>query len=119
MKSILRGFLFAAIGLIGLVAGLAAAIAGYGVAVSYLALPQTEGTLSISGLSAEVSVTRDEHGVPWIVAANQDDAYVALGYVHAQDRLFQMELMRRAGQGRLAEVLGSLGVSSDKPRACA
>ena len=114
MKSILRGFLFAAIGLIGLVAGLAAAIAGYGVAVSYLALPQTEGTLSISGLSAEVSVTRDEHGVPWIVAANQDDAYVALGYVHAQDRLFQMELMRRAGQGRLAEVLGSLGVSSDK-----
>ncbi len=114
MKRIIRAALFSVLGLVGLVAGLVAAIAVYGVAVSYIALPQTEGQLTISGLSAPVSITRDERGVPWIEAANQSDAYVALGYVHAQDRLFQMELMRRAGQGRLAEVLGPLGVGSDK-----
>jgi len=107
MKRLLLGFVIT-------VFGLAAAIIGYGVAASYLALPQTEGQAKLPGLSADVTVTRDARGVPWIKAGSAADAYAALGYVHAQDRLFQMELMRRLGQGRLAEVLGNLGVGSDK-----
>jgi penicillin G amidase len=102
------------IGLVVAILGLGLAIAGYGVASSYLAVPKTAGDLSIGSLSAPVNVTRDKRGVPWIAAQSAADAYTALGYVHAQDRFFQMELMRRAGQGRLAEVLGPLGVNSDK-----
>jgi penicillin amidase len=107
MKRLLLVFVF-------LVLGLFAAVFGYVGAVSSLALPQTEGQAKLPGLSASVSITRDARGVPWIKADNAADAYMALGYVHAQDRLFQMELMRRLGQGRLAEVLGNLGVGSDK-----
>ncbi|MSO97343.1 MAG: penicillin acylase family protein [Rhodospirillaceae bacterium] len=114
MKRPLRALLFALLGLCGLGLGLAAALGGYGLASAYLALPLTEGSLALAGVSAPTTVTRDERGVPWIEATNAADAYFALGYVHAQDRLFQMELMRRAGQGRLAEILGPLGVGSDK-----
>lgn len=89
-------------------------IAGTGVLMAFLALPKTSGTLRITDLSAPVSVTRDARGVPWIDAQSSTDAYIALGYVHAQDRFFQMEMMRRLGQGRLAELIGSMGVRSDR-----
>src|SRR5690606_21763811 len=62
---------------------------------------------TIAGLQADVTVTRDERGVPYIEASSMEDAYRALGFVHAQDRLAQMEFMRRFGTGRLSEVLGS------------
>ncbi len=83
---------------------------------AYRALPRTDGTLTLPQgvLGAPVSIVRDERGIPTITAANEDDVYVALGYVHAQDRLFQMELMRRSGQGRLSEILGSAGVGIDR-----
>jgi penicillin G amidase len=76
--------------------------------------PVTSGTLDVSGIHAQVSIYRDDYGVPHIVAGSDYDAYFAIGYVHAQDRLWQMELIRRAGQGRLAEVLGEPALKIDK-----
>lgn len=79
-----------------------------------LTAPVYEGTITLSGLKEEVEVYFDKFGVPHIYAKNEVDAYYALGYVHAQDRLFQMELMRRAAGGRLAEVLGKDLIKTDK-----
>lgn len=110
MRWILRGL----VKLVMALATLALIIAGLVTFAAFQALPETSGTLKAAGLAAPVIITRDERGVPWIEAQSADDAYMALGYVHAQDRLFQMELMRRLGQGRLAEILGPLGVRSDK-----
>ncbi len=58
-------------------------------------LPQIDGSVQLPGLSAEVTVRRDEHGVPHIQAANLDDLFAAQGYVTAQDRLWQMDITRR------------------------
>ena len=76
-------------------------------------LPQREGEVRVAGLQAPVSVRFDTRGVPHIDARNEPDLYRALGYVHAQDRLFQMEIVRRLAQGELAEVLGSKLVPTD------
>lgn len=76
--------------------------------------PKLNGTISLHGLKAEVEVLYDDYGIPHIYAQNDEDAYYALGYVHAQDRLFQMEMLRRAAGGRLAEVLGEELVKVDK-----
>src|SRR6516165_3707644 len=70
-------------------------------------VPQTSGTITVTGLSAPVRVVRDRHGVPHIYAQNPSDLFTAQGFVQAQDRLFQMDLWRRASQGRLAEILGA------------
>src|SRR5688572_23618288 len=77
------------------------------------ATPPVSGTLDVEGLTAPVRVVRDRWGVPHIVASNQDDLFFAQGFVQAGDRLFQMDLWRRAAQGRLAEVLGANFVSRD------
>ncbi len=77
-------------------------------------LPVTDGTLALPGLSAPVTITRDKSGVPTIKAQNDPDAAFALGFVHAQDRLFQMDLMRRFASGRLAEWFGARAVDSDR-----
>jgi penicillin amidase len=76
--------------------------------------PTTSGTADVPGLQADVQVYRDEYGVPHIYAESDYDAYFAIGYVQAQDRLWQMELLRRAGQGRLAEVLGEPALKVDR-----
>lgn len=68
--------------------------------------PTYDGNLDLQNISDEVKVHFDDIGVPHISAKNQRDAYTALGYVHAQDRLWQMELIRRISAGRLAEVFG-------------
>jgi penicillin amidase len=68
------------------------------------ALPQLDGTISLSGLQAPVSVVRDTHGVPHITAAKLEDLFFAQGYVTAQDRLWQMDLTRRAVGGEMAEI---------------
>jgi penicillin amidase len=81
---------------------------------SIRALPDRNGTHRVAGLSGPVTVARDDHGIPIISAQSEDDAYFALGYAHAQDRLFQMEMMRRQGQGRIAELIGASGVNADK-----
>lgn len=77
-------------------------------------LPKMEGSEKLKGLQAEVRVLRDEHGVPHVFAAHKQDAFRALGFLHAQDRLFQMDMTRLAGQGRLAEVLGADLLGYDK-----
>lgn len=77
-------------------------------------LPTTSGTVRFAGLSAPATVTRDTYGVPHIVAANVKDLYAVEGYVHAQDRLFQMFLFRTVAQGRLAELLSPGAVDADK-----
>ena len=78
----------------------------------YRAMPAYSGTDSLPGLSAEVRVWRDHFGVPHIFAPTMDDAARTLGYIHASERMFQMEIMRRVGQGRMAEIRGAalLGV---------
>ena len=77
-------------------------------------LPQTEGQIRLAGLSASVEIVRDAYGVPHIYAASRDEAYFALGFAHAQDRLWQMEMSRRIGAGRLAEILGPAALDTDR-----
>lgn len=76
--------------------------------------PTLNGELELPNLKEDVTVYFDKNGVPHINANNQHDAYMALGYVHAQDRLWQMELIRRIAPGRLAEVFGKDLVRTDK-----
>jgi len=77
-------------------------------------LPEIDGDRALPGLAAPVEVTRDEHGIPHIAAGSEEDALFALGFVHAQDRMWQMEMNRRIGTGRLAEVLGSAALDTDR-----
>ncbi len=77
-------------------------------------LPQLAGDLRLKGLGAEVRVIRDAHGVPHIFAADLKDAARTLGYLHAQDRFFQMDITRRVTQGRLAEIIGKRGLAFDR-----
>lgn len=103
--------------LVKVLAGLSAGallVAAFLYALARLALPAREGEIALPGLAGPVTISRDAHGIPLIAAASEDDAYFALGYVHAQDRLFQMELMRRQGAGRLAELIGAAGVEGDR-----
>ena len=82
--------------------------------VARSALPQLDGKVHVAGLSSPVTVIRDAHGAPTIEAANFDDLFFAQGYVTAQDRLFQMDGMRRFAGGELAEILGSDFVKHDR-----
>ncbi len=76
--------------------------------------PDYDGEIEFPGIEEEVSVYFDEYGIPHIYAGSEEDAIRALGYVHAQDRLWQMELLRRIAKGRLSEVFGRDLVSTDK-----
>jgi len=86
----------------------------YGWFVAHSALPQLDGRLQINGLSAPVTVTRDGHGVPTIEAATLEDLFFGQGYVTAQDRLWQMDVMRRYGSGELSEILGEDTLKVDR-----
>ncbi len=81
--------------------------------IKHGAVPKYKGELLISGLGSEVTVYRDERGMPHIYATNEHDLYYSVGYVMAQERLWQMDLIRRATTGRLAEVLGEDLVKTD------
>ena len=91
---------------------------GLGLLGGYLyirdSLPLREGTLEVSGLIAPVEIMRDAYGVPHIYAEDEFDALFGLGYVHAQDRLWQMEFQRRIARGTLSEVLGEPGLETDR-----
>ena len=93
-------------------------ITGFGVlwlrSAAKAALPQLDGDIGLAGLSAPVTVRRDQHGVPHIDAASQEDMFVAQGYVTAQDRLWQMDTYRRSANGELAEILGPSLLRHDK-----
>ena len=80
----------------------------------YTLKPTYEGEQQLSKLSNEVSVYYDTYGIPHIYAQNETDAFRTLGYVHAQDRLWQMEVLRRIGTGRLSEVFGGKMLDTDK-----
>ncbi len=97
--------------------GLLALVLGAGVLVLAMwqaSMPQRDGNLPLNGLSATVQVHYDDFGVPHIQAQNDSDLYRALGFVHAQDRLFQMEMMRRLAKGELAEILGPKLLDTDR-----
>ena len=110
MRPLLRGIarLLTALGTAIL---LAASLLG---GVLWLTLPPRQQTLRIPGLSASVEITIDHDGVPRIRAANTLDADAALGYLHARDRMFQMDLMRRNAAGRLSEIAGPATLPLDK-----
>ena len=88
--------------------------AGWFVMLAHSALPELDGSLAVRGITGPVSVTRDGHGLPTIEAATFDDLFFAQGYVTAQDRLFQMELMRRSARGELAELVGEVALAHDR-----
>src|SRR5580704_12196417 len=77
-------------------------------------LPQLDGSVSLPGLSAPVTIQRDAHGVPHIRAASLDDLLLAQGFVTAQDRLWQMDTLRRHASGSLAEILGPSLLAHDR-----
>jgi penicillin amidase len=91
-----------------LVAGVFAALGAIAWAyfLAHSALPQLDGAVQVRGLSTQVRVTRDAQGVPTIEASTLQDLFFAQGYVTAQDRLWQMDIMRRFAAGELAEILG-------------
>ncbi len=97
-------------GLLGLIAVAVATVA----ALLWWSLPPAAQQVAIPGLSAPVSVAYDQDGVPRIRAANEQDAAAALGFVHARARIFQMDLMRRAGSGRLSELAGPQALPFDR-----
>lgn len=118
MRLLLRVAAFLGKFLVGTALALAVFLAGIYFHVRG-ALPSYSGTMDVVGLKAPVEILRDKNAVPHIIAGSIEDASFALGYVHAQDRFWQMELMRRIGQGRLAELVpprlvGSGLVDSDR-----
>ena len=78
------------------------------------AFPQVDGVLRVEGISAPIEIVRDRHGVPHVFAQTSADALFGQGVVHAQDRLFQMDLLRRVAAGRLSEVAGTRALASDR-----
>ena len=107
LRTILR-FLIWALLIIAIVAG------GAAWWFIYRPLPQLDGSISLPGLQKEITVERDNWGVPHIRASSLQDAVEAQGYVMAQDRLWQLDLMRRASRGQLSEIVGPLALKSDK-----
>jgi len=77
-------------------------------------LTWSKDEFKLAGLSRPIEIVRDRHAVPHVYAQTVDDAYFALGFLHAQDRLWQMDLNRRAGSGRLAEIFGSDALEQDR-----
>ena len=107
----MRRVLFA---ILGIILALLILVPGGGYLLLRRSLPQVNGSVKVQGLQGAVDIVRDADGVPYIYAQNDLDAMFGLGYVHAQDRLWQMEFQRRVGAGRLSEVLGESTVDTDK-----
>jgi penicillin amidase len=77
-------------------------------------LPETAGSVAVEALRGNVEIIRDVDGIPHIRANDEADALFGLGYVHAQERLWQMEFQRRVAQGRLSEIVGPEGLAADR-----
>ena len=77
-------------------------------------LPQWDGAVEVAGLDGVAEIVRDPDGIPFIRADSERDLYFAQGFVHAQDRFWQMALSRQTAEGRLAEWLGTMGLLSDR-----
>ena len=89
-------------------------VLGWAYFITRSALPQLDGTLKLSGLSGRVTVVRDEHGVPTIQAASLEDLFFAQGFITAQDRMWQMDVMRRFAAGEISEILGGEFLQHDR-----
>lgn len=96
------------------VASMVLLVGGGVVWLARASLPQLEGEVELRGLLAPVTVVRDAWAIPHVAAQSEADVYRALGFLHGQDRLWQMEFDRLAGQGRLAEVLGAAALPHDR-----
>src|SRR5690606_36478170 len=101
---------FIGIGLFLMLLLVTLAVAGY----LYQLKPQYSGEITLPNLEDTVTVQFDDHGIPHIYGNNASDTYYALGYLHAQERLFQMDLLRRVGAGELSEFFGSSTVEVDR-----
>ena len=103
------------LGVIGIVVLLlVVVVASYGAWTVRRSFPQTTGELALAGLSGTVDVLRDERGVPQLYADNPDDLFFAQGYVHAQDRFYEMDFRRHITSGRLSEMFGESQLETDK-----
>ncbi len=103
------------LGVVGIVVLLLAVIAvSYGAWTVRRSFPQTTGEIRLAGLSAPVEVLRDERGIPQLYADSAADLFYAQGYVHAQDRFYEMDFRRHITAGRLAEMFGASQVDTDK-----
>ncbi len=89
-------------------------VAGGGYLYLDSSLQEVDGTVKVSGLDGEIEILRDKQGVPHISGKSLKDALFGLGYAHVQDRLWQMEMNRRIGAGRLSEIFGDKGLGTDK-----
>ncbi len=107
---LLRVILWLLLAIVLLLGGLV----GYAYHAAHSSLPQLDGELQVAGLVSPVTVTRDQHGVPTIEAATLEDLFFAQGFVTAQDRLWQMDLMRRFASGELSEILGEETLKLDR-----
>jgi len=107
----LRTFVRVSLWILGFLVILVGAVAWWFI---YRPLPQFDGSISLPGLQQQVTVDRDGWGVPHIQAASPEDAAEAQGYVMAQDRLWQLDLLRRVARGQLSEILGERTLQIDK-----
>lgn len=105
-KFLLRLFLFSFFLLLGFLL--------FFCAYFYHSIPKIKGEHSLEGLKAEVKIIRDQWGVPHVFAQNEKDLFFGCGYVHAQERMWQMDLFRRAGFGRLSEIFGQRTLENDR-----
>jgi penicillin amidase len=99
---------------VGILAVIVAAVAAGAYLYVRRSLPRMSGTIHVEGLSGPVEIVRDADAIPHIFASAKRDAFFGLGYVHAQDRLWQMEFQRRIGHGTLSEVFGAATISQDR-----
>ncbi len=96
-----------------IIAGLALVLLAGWLVLTRMSFPRTSGTVRLDGISAPVTIIRDRNGVPHIYARTTKDLFFAEGYVHAQDRYWQMEFCRRIGEGRLSELFGESQLQTD------
>lgn len=114
MRKAVRYFGYLVAGLVGLVFAVVVVASVGGAIVLQSTVPDYDGRDRITDLGGSVTVIRDANAVPHIFADTTLDAYRALGYLHAQDRFFQMEMVRRVGTGRLSELIGAGGLRTDR-----
>ena len=109
MRRISRWPIFTAVVLVLVLGGLTSVA----IATVRKSFPETSGRLMVPGLKGQVEVLRDSYGVPHIYADNPEDLFLAQGYVHAQDRFFEMDFRRHLAAGRLSELFGPSQVETD------
>jgi len=110
MKTITRLLTYLGLGLLSL----ALLLGGFGVYTVRRAFPQTSGEIQLAGLQGAVDVYRDSYGIPHVYADSQHDLFMAQGYLHAQDRFYQMDFWRHITAGRLSELYGASQLETDQ-----